>query len=74
MKLPRLTASELSKFIQKQGFEFKRQKGSHMFFQHEDGRTTVIPNNKGEKIGEGLLLKIIKKDLRMERKEFMKKF
>lgn len=69
-KLPQLTAVELAKIIKKVGFEFLRQKGSHMFFRHADGRTTVIPNHPGDHIGPGLLLKIVKDDLKMSREEF----
>ena len=72
-KLPLLTASELAKILKKLGFEFKRQEGSHMFFQHPDGRTTVIPNHPGEDIDRGLLNKIIKHDLQMSREEFLKR-
>ena len=43
-----------------------------MFFEHPDGRTTVIPNHPGEDIGIGLLNKIIKKDLCISREEFEK--
>jgi len=71
-KLPRLTAVELSKILKKIGFEFVRQEGSHMFFRHNDGRTTIIPNHPGEEIGKGLLNKIIKKDIQMSREEFEK--
>ena len=71
-KIPLLTANEVSKILKKLGFEFKRQRGSHMFFEHEDGRTTVIPNHPGEKIDRGLLNKIIKHDLQMDREEFLK--
>ena len=71
-KLPHLSAIELSKIIKKLGFEFIRQEGSHMFFRHSDGRTTVIPNHPGEDIGPGLLNKIIKKDLRISREELEK--
>ncbi len=73
-KMPQLTAVQLAKIIQKLGFEFIRQTGSHMFFKHKDGRSTVIPNHPGEKIGPGLLLKIIKKDLNLSRKDFDKLF
>ena len=69
-KLPQLTAIQLAKIIDKLGFELIRQEGSHMFFRHSDGRTTVIPNHPGEKIGPGLLLKIIKKDLQITREKF----
>ena len=71
-KMPQLTAIQLAKIIQKFGFKFIRQTGSHMLFKHEDGRSTVIPNHSGEKIGPGLLLKIIKKDLNITREEFEK--
>ena len=50
------------------GFREIRQKGSHVFFGHEDGRTTIIPMHKEIKVK--LLTKIIKKDLKIDRKEF----
>lgn len=71
-KLRLLTAKEMAKILKKIGFEFKRQEGSHMFFEHPDGRTTVIPNHPGEEIDRGLLNKIVKHDLGMEREEFLK--
>jgi predicted RNA binding protein YcfA (HicA-like mRNA interferase family) len=61
-KLPLITAKELIKILFQMGFELKRQKGSHKFFQHSDGRTTVIPDHKGEQLDRGLLNKIIKQD------------
>jgi len=54
-------------------FEFKRQKGSHMFFEHLDGRTTVIPNHPNEDVDRKLLNKIIKHDLQISREEFFEK-
>ena len=45
-----------------------------MFFEHSDGRTTVIPNHPGEDIDRGLLNKIIKHDLQISREEFLKAF
>lgn len=71
-KLPLLNARELAKILENLGFQMKRQEGSHMFFEHKDGRTTVIPNHGGEDIDRGLLNKIIKHDLKMEREKFMK--
>ena len=71
-KLPQISAKELSKIIEKLGFEFKRQHGSHMFFEHPDGRTTVIPNHPGEDLDRGLLQKIIKQDLKLDRDEFLR--
>jgi len=71
--LPLLTAKQLAKALKKLGFQMIRQKGSHMFFEHPvDGRTTVIPNHPGEKIDRGLLSKIINRDLKIDRDEFLK--
>ena len=69
-KFPLLTAAQLAKALKKIGFVAVRQKGSHMFFRHPDGRTTVVPNHPGEKIDRGLLVKIIKHDLQMGKEEF----
>ena len=71
-KLPLLTAQEFIKILKKLGFEFKRQEGSHMFFEHPDGRTTVVPNHPSEEIDRGLLNKIVKHDLKTTREEFLK--
>ena len=72
MKLPLLNAQELTRILKKLGFDLKRQEGSHMFFSHPDGRTTVIPNHGGEDIDRGLLNKIVKHDLQVEREDFMR--
>ncbi len=72
MKLPLMKAIEVAKTLGKLGFKFIRQKGSHMFFEHPDGRTTVIPNHPAEDVDRGLLNKIIKHDLQMSREEFLK--
>jgi len=71
-KLPCLTGKELSKIIEKLGFKFHHQTGSHMIYKHPDGRKTTILNHPGEEIGPGLLNKIIKKDLVMNKSDFMK--
>lgn len=71
-KLPLLAAKEVAKILKKMGFEFIRQEGSHMFLEHADGRTTVIPNHGGEEIDRGLLNKIVKHDLQMTREDFFK--
>jgi len=70
-KISNLTAIDLVKIIKKIGFEFVRQRGSHMFFKHPDGRITTIPNHPGQKIGQGLLNTIIKKDLQLSREAFI---
>ena len=54
--------------IQILGFNEVRQKGSHLFFEHIDGRTTLVPLHK--EIRMKLLTKIIKKDLKITKEEF----
>ncbi len=71
-KLPRLTGKELAKIIEKFGFVYSHTTGSHMIYNHPDGRKTTIPHHTGEEIGPGLLNKIIKKDLGITREEFLK--
>ena len=41
------------------GFKVIRQKGSHVFFSHPDGRTTVVPVHPSKQIGRGLLRSIL---------------
>jgi len=53
------------------GFRIARKRGSHVVMKHLDGRITVIPVHAGERIGTGLLLKIIK-DVKLSKEEFMK--
>ena len=54
-----LSARKVIRALENIGFRQIRQKGSHLFMQHPDGRTTLIPIHPGEKIGKGLIRKII---------------
>lgn len=69
-RLPILTAKQLLKILKKIGFQVIRQKGSHVFLAHEDGRATIVPVHPGEDIGRGLLNKIIKEDIKISIHEF----
>jgi predicted RNA binding protein YcfA (HicA-like mRNA interferase family) len=70
-RLPSLTGEQVIKALDKAGFKVLRQKGSHVFLSHDDGRATVVPVHKGETIGRGLLRKIIQ-DTELNRDDFMK--
>ena len=52
------------------GFEPVRQKGSHIRFVHPDGRKTTIPDHGNKDVPYGLLLKIIRYDLKMDVETF----
>ncbi|MEW5745231.1 MAG: type II toxin-antitoxin system HicA family toxin [Nitrospirota bacterium] len=68
---PSLTGKQLISLLKKKGFVATRQKGSHVFLQHPDGRATVVPVHSGESIGPGLLSKILR-DVEMTRNELIK--
>lgn len=68
--LPPINAKKLEKILKKLGFRFIRQKGSHAFYEHPDGRTTIIPVHFREEIGRGLLHKIIMEDIGISIEDF----
>jgi len=70
-KLPRLTGKEVAKVAEKLGFIHSHTRGSHMIYKHIDGRRATIPHHAGEKLGPGLLNKIIKKDFGITREHFL---
>lgn len=59
-RLPVLKARDIIRALRKLGFAAVRQKGSHIFFKHPDGRFTVVPYHSGENISRGLLRQILK--------------
>ena len=71
MKLTPLPAKKVIQILERVGFEKIRQRGSHIFFRHPDGRTTIVPVHRGEDIGRGLLQEIIK-DTKLTKEEFLK--
>ena len=70
-KLPLLKAKELIKILNKIGFEVIRQRGSHVYLKHKDGRCTVVPVHTNREIGRGLLKRILN-EIDMSREDFIK--
>jgi predicted RNA binding protein YcfA (HicA-like mRNA interferase family) len=58
--------------VKRLGFVPVRQKGSHIRFAHPDGRKTTIPDHGNQDVPYGLLLKIIRYDLKMDVETFFK--
>jgi predicted RNA binding protein YcfA (HicA-like mRNA interferase family) len=48
------------KMLFKLGFERVRQKGSHVFYRHPDGRTTSVPHHRGRDLARPLLKEILR--------------
>ncbi|WP_367279203.1 type II toxin-antitoxin system HicA family toxin [Methanosarcina sp.] len=69
-KITPLPGKKVIKALESIGFEQVRQKGSHLFLQHPDGRTTIVPVHPTDQIGKGMINKIIK-DAKITRDEWI---
>jgi predicted RNA binding protein YcfA (HicA-like mRNA interferase family) len=72
-KLVPLPGEKVVEALKRAGFLVIRQRGSHVFLRHPDGRATVVPVHKGEELGRGILRRIIH-DIELTRKEFLELF
>ena len=70
-KLPSIQPRKMCRILERLGFEAIRQRGSHIYYRHPDGRTTVVPFHSGEDLGRGLLRSILK-DTEISRVDFLK--
>ncbi len=59
-KLPILRSKDLEKILITLGLIKIRQKGSHAFYRHNDGRYTTIPHHPSRDLSPILLIKILK--------------
>ena len=59
-KLPIIDAKSFEKILLKLGFKIMRQKGSHVFYRHPDGRYTTLAHHKGRDIGRSLTRQILR--------------
>jgi predicted RNA binding protein YcfA (HicA-like mRNA interferase family) len=64
---PRVMDRALSKL----GFARIRQKGSHVFYRHPDGRTTTVPHHKGRDLAVPLVRAILT-DIRISPDDFLR--
>ena len=59
-KVPVIDAATFEKLLFLLGFKAVRQKGSHVFYRHSDGRYTTLPHHKGNDLGRPLIRTILK--------------
>jgi predicted RNA binding protein YcfA (HicA-like mRNA interferase family) len=57
--LPVLTAKQVVKGLERNGFAFARHKGSHATYRHQDGRIAVVPIHSGD-LKRGTLRSILR--------------
>ncbi len=74
-RLQIIEARKMEKLLFKRGFERVRQKGSHVFYRHPDGRTTSVPHHPGRDLARPLIKEILREiELRIEEyNEYLKK-
>jgi len=58
-RLKIMTSVQMCKLLESIGFMAIRQRGSHKFYRHDDGRTTVVPMHVGD-LDRSLIRKILK--------------
>jgi predicted RNA binding protein YcfA (HicA-like mRNA interferase family) len=68
-KLPIIDAGTFEKLLYKLGFKTVRQKGSHVFYKHPDGRYTTLPHHKGRDIGRSLIRQILR-EIKLNTEDF----
>jgi len=70
-----IDARKMEKLLLKLGFQKVRQKGSHVFYRHSDGRTTSVPHHPGRDLARPLIKEILTEiELRVEEyNEYLKK-
>ncbi len=70
-KLPRVTANEMIKIVEKLGFRFSRQSGSHKIYKNDEGKRIIIAYHSG-KILHPKVVKSILADAGLSVDEFKK--
>lgn len=70
-RLPIVNFQTMEKLLKKLGFEAVRQKGSHVFYRHPDGRTTTVPHHKGRDLARPLIREILR-EIELSIDEFLR--
>jgi predicted RNA binding protein YcfA (HicA-like mRNA interferase family) len=58
-RLPRVTATEVIRALEKAGFVLARQSGSHKIYKNAEGRRTTVPFHSGQTLHPKLLKSIL---------------
>lgn len=59
-RLPVVNFKTMESLLLRLGFVAVRQKGSHVFYRHADGRTTTIPHHSGRDLARPLIREILR--------------
>jgi predicted RNA binding protein YcfA (HicA-like mRNA interferase family) len=50
----------MARLLTKLGFQPVRQRGSHVFYSHPDGRTTTLPHHAGRDLARPLIREVLR--------------
>jgi predicted RNA binding protein YcfA (HicA-like mRNA interferase family) len=59
-KLPRLTASEIIRALEKSGFSLSRQSGSHKIYKNSTGNRVTVPYHSGKILHPKIMRNILR--------------
>jgi len=59
-RLAIVDARTMERLLLRLGFTRVRQKGSHVFYRHADGRTTSVPHHPGRDLARPLIREILR--------------
>ncbi len=59
-RLPIVGFKTMEKVLLNLGFQVIRQKGSHVYYRHSDGRTTTLPHHAGRDLARPLIREILR--------------
>ena len=59
-RLPIVDFRTMERILIRLGFSRVRQKGSHVFYRHPDGRTTTVPDHRGRDLARPLIREILR--------------
>jgi predicted RNA binding protein YcfA (HicA-like mRNA interferase family) len=68
-RLPAVSAQRLESALVALGFSAVRQRGSHVFYRHPDGRTTTVPRHANRDLARPLLREILR-EIELSPQEF----
>ncbi len=59
-KLPRVTATDIIRALEKAGFNLSRQSGSHKIYKNKSGKRVTVPYHSGDTLHPKVLKSILK--------------
>ncbi len=59
-RLPRVTADEAIRALEKAGFSLSRQSGSHRIYRNTEGRRVTIPYHSGKTLHPKVMNSVLK--------------